>query len=72
VAGQAYVNVYSGGQQVQTAIETGVVGDQFTEVTGGLNEGEQVVMPTIRTSTTSGSGRGGFGSGGGIRVGNGG
>ena len=72
VAGQAYVNVYSGGQQVQTAIETGVVGDQFTEVTGGLNEGQQVVMPTIRTSTTSGSGRGGFGSGGGIRVGNGG
>ncbi|HEX2681917.1 MAG TPA: HlyD family efflux transporter periplasmic adaptor subunit, partial [Candidatus Dormibacteraeota bacterium] len=72
VAGQAYVNVYSGGQQVPTAIETGVVGDQFTEVTGGLNQGEQVVIPTIRASTSSGSGRGGFGNGGGVRIGTGG
>jgi multidrug efflux pump subunit AcrA (membrane-fusion protein) len=65
-AGQAYVTVYSGGQQVQTPIETGVVGDQFTEVTGGLNDGEQVVLPTVRTPTgTSGSGRFGGGNGGG-------
>jgi multidrug efflux pump subunit AcrA (membrane-fusion protein) len=62
--GQAYVLVYTGGQQVQTQIETGVVGDQYTEVTGGLNDGEQVVLPTVRTPTgTSGSGR--FGGGGG-------
>src|SRR2546430_935187 len=68
VAGQAYVNVYSGGQQVQTPIETGVVGDQFTEVTGGLNNGAQVVIPTVRVSSGTGNtrgGGGGFGAGGG-------
>jgi HlyD family secretion protein len=72
---EAYVYVYSGGQQVQTPIETGVVGDQYTEVTGGLNDGEQVVIPTVRVSTGStggtnrGFGGGGFGGG---RVGTGG
>ena len=72
-AGQAYVMVYAAGQQTQTPIETGVVGDQFTEVTGGLNDGEQIVIPTVRVSTTSGGTRGGFGGGGGgIRVGGGG
>jgi HlyD family secretion protein len=71
--GQAYVTVYSGGQQAQTAIETGVVGDQFTEVTGGLNDGEQVVLPTVRAATGSGSnGRFGGGGGGGVRIGTGG
>src|SRR6266851_3698300 len=70
-AGQAYVNVYAGGQSVQTPVETGVVGDQFTEVTGGLNDGEQIVLPTIRASTGTGTTRGG-GFGGGVRVGGGG
>jgi multidrug efflux pump subunit AcrA (membrane-fusion protein) len=65
-AGQAYVLVYSSGQQVQTPIETGVVGDQFTEVSGGLNDGEQVVLPSIRAA--SGSGGRGFGNGGGRPV----
>jgi HlyD family secretion protein len=73
--GQAYVLVYSGGQQVQTPVDTGVVGDQFTEVTGGLNDGEQIVIPTVRVAsgsgTTRGLGGGGFG-GGGVRVGAGG
>lgn len=65
-AGQAFVTVYSSGQQTQTQIETGVVGDQFTEVTGGLNDGEQVVIPTVRVSTsTSGTNRG-LGNGGGF------
>ena len=70
VAGQAYVNVYSGGQQVQTPIETGVVGDQFTEVTGGLNNGVQVVIPTVRVSSGTGNTRGGGGGfgGGGVQV----
>ena len=71
VGGQAYVNVYSGGQQVQTPVETGVVGDQFTEVTGGLNDGEQVVIPTVRVSSGTGNSRGfggGGGAGGGIQV----
>jgi HlyD family secretion protein len=71
--GQAYVTVYAAGQQTRTAIDTGVVGDQYTEVTGGLNDGEQVVLPTVRVSSSSGSTRGGgFGGGGGIRVGSGG
>ena len=74
-AGQAFVTVYSGGQRVQTQVETGVVGDQFTEVTGGLNDGEQIVLPSVRTPTgSSGSGRfgGGGNGGGGVRIGGGG
>jgi HlyD family secretion protein len=70
LGGQAYVNVYEGGKEVQTVIQTGVVGDQFTEVTGGLNEGAQVVIPTLRVSGSSGSGR--IGTGGGVRIGGGG
>ena len=73
-AGQAYVTVYAAGQQTRTAIETGVVGDQFTEVTGGINDGEQIVLPTVRVSTGTGSTRGGGfgGGGGGVRIGAGG
>ena len=70
-AGQAFVTVYASGQQVATPIDTGVVGDQYTEVTGGLNDGERVVLPTVRVATGTGSTRGGFG-GGGVRVGGGG
>jgi HlyD family secretion protein len=69
LAGQAYVNVYIGGREVQTAIQTGVVGDQFTEITGGLSEGAQVVIPTLRVSSGGGSNR--F-NGGGVRIGGGG
>ena len=72
-AGQAYVNVYSGGQPVQTPIETGVVGDQFTEVTSGLLGTEQVVMPTLKVNSGTGAGGtrglGGGGGGGGVRIG---
>jgi len=64
-AGQAYVYVYTSGQQVQTPIETGVVGDQFTEVTGGLNDGESVVLPTVRAASGTGSGSTRLGGGGG-------
>ncbi|HLQ60666.1 MAG TPA: biotin/lipoyl-binding protein [Candidatus Acidoferrales bacterium] len=49
IGGQATVMVYSGGQQVRTPIETGVVGDQYTEVTAGLNDVDRVVLPTPRT-----------------------
>lgn len=72
-AGQAYVLVYSDGQQVQTPIDTGVVGDTYTEVTGGLNDGEQIVIPTIQAATGTGTTRGGgFGGGGVFRGGAGG
>jgi HlyD family secretion protein len=74
LAGQAYVMVYSSGQQVQTPVDTGVVGDQYTEVTGGLNDGEQIVLPTIHAASGSGGTRfgGGGGGGGGVRIGSGG
>lgn len=68
LGGQAYVNVYVNGQQVQTAIETGVVGDTYTEVTGGLNLGAQVVIPTLRVP----SGTTTRGTGGAVRIGGGG
>jgi len=68
LGGQAYVNVYANGQQVQTAIETGVVGDTYTEVTGGLNQGAQVVIPSLRVP----SGTGTRGTGGAVRIGGGG
>jgi HlyD family secretion protein len=55
LGGQAYVNVYSNGQEVQTAIETGVVGDTYTEVTSGLTEGQQVVIPTLRVPSGTNS-----------------
>ncbi|HET7467017.1 MAG TPA: biotin/lipoyl-binding protein [Candidatus Dormibacteraeota bacterium] len=51
LGGQAYVNVYANGTEVQTAIQTGVVGDTYTEVTSGLSEGQQVVIPTLRVPT---------------------
>ena len=59
LGGQAYVSVYSNGKSVQTPIETGVVGDTYTEVTSGLTEGEQIVIPTLRVpsgTTTRGTG----------------
>ncbi|HKW73497.1 MAG TPA: hypothetical protein VJQ08_11785, partial [Candidatus Dormibacteraeota bacterium] len=71
-AGQAYVYVYASGQQVLTPIATGVVGDQFTEVTGGLNDTEQIVLPTVRVTTGSGNTRGGGFGGGTVKVGTGG
>ncbi len=68
LGGQAYVTVYQNGQEVQTAIETGVVGDQYTEVTSGLNAGTQVVIPTLRLPTGTST----RGNGGGVRLGGGG
>jgi HlyD family secretion protein len=72
LGGQAYVNVYVSGKEVQTMIQTGVVGDQYTEVTGGLNEGAQVVIPTLRVAGSTGGTRIGGGGGGGVRIGAGG
>jgi len=69
LGGQAYVNVYVGGKQVQTMVQTGVVGDQYTEVTGGLNEGAQVVIPTLRVSSGSSAGSRFGGGGGTVRIG---
>ena len=44
------------GTRVITPIETGVVGDSTTEVTGGLNEGDRVLLPTLNSATRSNNG----------------
>ena len=63
------------GQQVPTEVVTGVAGDTYTEIKAGLNEGDRVVLPSLRTTgTSSGSnfrGGGGFGGGAIIRGGGG-
>jgi HlyD family secretion protein len=72
-AGQAFVNVYVAGQQQITPIQTGVVGDQFTEVISGLTGTEQIVMPTVKVNSATGGatrqGVPGGGGGGGVRIG---
>jgi len=75
--GTTMVTILSKGQQVPTEVVTGVVGDTYTEIKAGLNEGDTVVLPAIRTTTgtTSNGGsliRGGGGlGGGGVRGGGG-
>jgi len=59
LGGQAYVNVYANGQETRTAIETGVVGDTYTEVSSGLSEGQQVVIPSLRVPSGTSSRSGG-------------
>ena len=58
--GQSTVTVVQNGQQVSTPVEVGLEGDQFTEITSGLSEGDEVV---IATATDTG-GPGGFPGGG--------
>jgi HlyD family secretion protein len=75
--GTSMVTVLSNGQQVATEVITGVVGDTFTEIKAGLNEGDTVVLPAIRTTTgttTNGNNLirgGGLGGGGVVRGGGG-
>jgi HlyD family secretion protein len=77
--GTSMVTVLSKGQQVATEVVTGVVGDTYTEIKAGLNEGDIVVLPALRTTTgttTNGGnltrgGGGGFGGGGVVRGGGG-
>jgi HlyD family secretion protein len=53
------VDVFDGDKTVTKTVETGASNDQLTEITSGLQEGEQVVIPstTIR-STSNGNIRG--------------
>ena len=75
--GTTMVTVLSKGQQVPTEVITGVVGDTYTEIKAGLNEGDRVVLPALRTTTGTGNssnlvrGGGGLGGGGVIRGGGG-
>ena len=62
--GTTTVAVMDHGQQLSTEVVLGLQGDTLTEVKAGLNEGQQVVLPTIRAATSSGGGRGLLGGGG--------
>jgi macrolide-specific efflux system membrane fusion protein len=64
---------------VATEVVVGIVGDTSTEIKAGLNEGDHVVLPALRTGTgTTGTGGanllrgGGLGGGGGAVRGGGG
>jgi len=75
--GATTVTVLTGGQQVSTEVVTGIVGDTYTEIKAGLNQGDVVVLPSLRTTgtTTGGGGNvfrgGGLGGGGIVRGGGG-
>ena len=73
VAGTAFVTVLDkDGKQARRQVETGVVGDNSTEIVSGLAAGDRVVLPQLRTTTgTTGGARPG-GGGGGVRIGGGG
>jgi HlyD family secretion protein len=52
--GKIYVDVLKNGASTQVAVTTGISNAQYTEVTSGLSEGEQVVIPKATTTTTTG------------------
>lgn len=51
VNGQATVQVLRGGKQVTVNITTGLSGETATEIVDGLQEGDEVVLPTKKTDT---------------------
>jgi macrolide-specific efflux system membrane fusion protein len=66
--GQSAVTVLrSNGQQVRTAVQVGLEGDQTTEIRSGLTEGQQVVIPTT-SSSGNGFPSGAFPGGGAFNV----
>jgi membrane fusion protein, macrolide-specific efflux system len=56
------VTVLTNGQQENRQVEIGLVGDQTTQITSGVQAGEELVVTTA--STTTGSGTGGLNGGG--------
>jgi len=51
------VQVLKGGVTETRSITTGISNWQYTEVTEGLTEGEQVVVPKATTTTTTSQGQ---------------
>ena len=63
------VELLVNGQPQPTTVTVGASNTQYTEVTSGLTEGDQVVLNATSAATTTTAGRaGGFGLGGGVRV----
>ncbi|NUR61736.1 MAG: HlyD family efflux transporter periplasmic adaptor subunit [Catenulispora sp.] len=65
VGGQSLVTVVDGKTQTPTPVQVGVVGDTATEITSGLNEGDQVLLSSRTSSGSTSGNRGGFTGGGG-------
>ncbi|MFG1998672.1 efflux RND transporter periplasmic adaptor subunit [Spirillospora sp. NPDC048911] len=76
--GQSTVTVLENGKQVVKTVEVGIKGDQGTVIKSGLAEGDQVVVTSSSTGSTTTNGRvpgmggGGFPGGGGMPGGGGG
>jgi membrane fusion protein, macrolide-specific efflux system len=74
--GTPYVLRSKNGKQISTSVTTGLSSGGLTQITRGLSEGEQVLVPEVRAGGRSGSTRtgsttgrfpgGGFGGGGGL------
>jgi multidrug efflux pump subunit AcrA (membrane-fusion protein) len=73
-AGGATVTLLRAGKQITQTVTTGLVGDEDTQITSGVSQGDVVVAPTVNittggsttnTSTARGLGGGGLFSGGG-------
>lgn len=62
------VTVMEGDKQVTRKVEIGVMGNDATEITSGLKEGETVVTNIIVPTTTTGTGTSGGGGRGGPRM----
>jgi multidrug efflux pump subunit AcrA (membrane-fusion protein) len=63
------VTVERNGAEQTVAVMTGITASGRTQVLSGLNDGDQVVLPSVTTSTDTGTtqtGRGLFGGGGGF------
>ncbi len=64
--GKRYLQVLKNGEAVDTDVTFGIANDTVTEVTTGVAEGDLVVLPAARpTSSNNPRGGGGFGGGGG-------
>lgn len=65
---QRTVQVMDNGQLVEKQIRTGMSNDQFTEVTDGLSEGQEVAIITTATNQPISGGLGGMFGGGGTTI----
>jgi multidrug efflux pump subunit AcrA (membrane-fusion protein) len=61
INGQRGVQVLAGGEIVDTAATFGLSNDTVTEVVSGLSEGDIVVIPTVKATSSSANPRGGGG-----------